>query len=79
MSLSSLKKTSQESAFIDQYRKGKLSHLALSKALGIDRFQTEELLHRYGVTEDLGEVEDYLRDVETLAKMRMTHRNGSNP
>lgn len=47
-----------EAVLVQLYRQGKLSHLALSQALGLDRFQTEQVLHKYGVTEDLGTLDD---------------------
>ena len=62
----------KEALLVSLYRQGKLSHLALSKALGLDRFETEDVLHKHNVTEDLGTVEDYLSDAATLAELR-TH------
>ena len=64
----------KEAFLVALYRQGKLSHLALSQALGIDRFETEDLLHKHNVTEDLGTVEDYLEDARTLEKLRTTGR-----
>ena len=64
----------KEALLVALYRQGKLSHLALSQALGIDRFETEDLLHKHNVTEDLGTVEDYLEDARTLEKLRATGR-----
>lgn len=37
----------KEAFLVTVYREGKLSHPALSRALGLDRFETEELLHEY--------------------------------
>ena len=62
----------KEALLVSLYRRGKLSHLALSKALGLDRFETEDVLRKHNVTEDLGTVEDYLSDAATLEKLR-TH------
>ena len=56
------------------YRQGKLTHFALSQALGLDRFETEELLHQHHVTEDLGTLEDYLADARTLEQLRNAGR-----
>jgi hypothetical protein len=64
----------KEALLVSLYRQGKLSHLALSKALGLDRFDTEEVLRKHHVTEDLGTVEDYLSDAATLAKLRKSTR-----
>jgi predicted HTH domain antitoxin len=60
----------KEALLISLYRQGKVSHLALSAALGLDRFETEEVLRKHNVTEDLGTVDDYLADAATLAKLR---------
>jgi predicted HTH domain antitoxin len=64
----------KEALLVSLYRQGKMSHLALSKALGLDRFETEEVLCKHNVTEDLGAVEDYLSDAATLAKLRTKSR-----
>jgi predicted HTH domain antitoxin len=64
----------KEALLVSLYRQGKLSHLTLSKALGLDRFETEDVLRRHNVTEDLGTVEDYLSDAATLAKLRTNPR-----
>ena len=37
----------KEAFLVTVYREGKLSHPALSRALGLNRFETEELLHEY--------------------------------
>jgi len=63
----------KEALLVSLYRQRRLSHLALSKALGLDRLETEDVLRKHNVTEDLGTVEDYLADGATLAKLR-THR-----
>lgn len=60
----------KEALLVSLYRQRKLSHLALSKALGLDRFETEDVLRKHKVTEDLGTVEDYLTDATALAKFR---------
>ena len=64
----------KESFLVDLYRRGKLSRVALSTALNLDRFETDDVLHKHNVTEDLGTVEDYLADVDTLHKLR-PHRH----
>lgn len=60
----------REVFLVDLYRRGRLSHVALAGALGLDRFQTEEVLQQHRVTEDLGTVEDYLADARTLEQLR---------
>ena len=60
----------RESFLVALYRSGRLSHLALSQSLGLDRFETEDLLYRHHVTEDLGTLDDYLADADTLKNLR---------
>ncbi len=62
----------KEAFLVSLYRQGRLSHLALSRALGLDRFETDDVLHKYHVTEDLGSTADYLADAKTLQKLRAT-------
>ena len=64
----------KEAFLVSLYRQGKLSHLALSQALGLDRFETEDVLHKHNVTEDLGTLEDYLEDARVLEKLRNSGR-----
>ena len=72
--LSDLDAEAKEALLVSLYRQGKLSHLALARALGLDRFETEDVLRKHNVTEDLGTVEDYLTDAATLAKLRTNPR-----
>jgi predicted HTH domain antitoxin len=64
----------KEALLVSLYRQGKLSHIALSKALGLDRFETDDVLRKHNVTEDLGTVDDYLADAAMLAKLRTNPR-----
>jgi predicted HTH domain antitoxin len=72
--LKDLEGAAKEALLVTLYRQGKLTHLALSQALGLDRFETEDLLHKHNVTEDLGTLEDHLQDAKTLEKLRATAR-----
>jgi hypothetical protein len=60
----------KEALLVTLYRQGKLSHFSLSQALGLDRFQTEDLLHKHNVTEDLGTAEDALAEVRAVEALR---------
>ena len=60
----------KEAFLVSLYRQGKLTHVTLAEALGLDRFQTEELLHKHHVTEDLGTLEEYLADGQALKELR---------
>jgi predicted HTH domain antitoxin len=72
--LRNLDAEAKEALLVSLYRQGKLTHVALSGALGLDRFETEDVLRKHNVTEDLGTVEDYLSDAATLAKLRTQPR-----
>ena len=60
----------KEAFLVSLYRQRKISHLALSQALGLDRFDTDDVLHKHHITEDLGTLADYLTDAQTLEKLR---------
>lgn len=64
----------KEALLVALYRQGKLSHYALSRALGLDRFETEDVLHKHNVTEDLGTVEEHLAEVRAVEQLRTTQR-----
>ena len=70
LELRDLDAEAREALLVSLYRRGKLSHHALSKALGLDRFDTEDVLRKHNVVEDLGTVDDYLSDAATIAKLR---------
>jgi hypothetical protein len=64
----------KEAFLVALYRRGRLSHLALSQALGLGRLETEEVLRKHNVTEDLGTVEEYLQDAQKLEELRNSKR-----
>jgi len=72
--LNDLEGKAREALLVTLYRQGKISHLALSQALGLDRFETEDVLQKHNVTEDLGTLEDYLSDARTLETLRKSGR-----
>ena len=43
----------KEAMLVELYRQDKLSHHELSRALELDRFQTDAVLNKHHVTEDL--------------------------
>jgi predicted HTH domain antitoxin len=65
-----LEAEAKESFLVELYRRGHLTHLALSQALGLDRFQTEDVLHKHNVTEDLGTLEEHLSEVRAVEELR---------
>ena len=72
--LGDLDAEAKEALLVSLYRQRRLSHVALSKALGLDRFEAEDVLRKHNVTEDLGTIEDYLVDGAALAKLRTRSR-----
>ncbi|HEY1683619.1 MAG TPA: UPF0175 family protein [Tepidisphaeraceae bacterium] len=72
--LKDLDAEAKEAFLVTLYRQGKLSHYALSKALNLDRFETEDVLHKHNVTEDLGSVGEHLAEVQEVEKLRASRR-----
>ncbi len=64
----------REALLVTLYRQGEISHVSLSQALGLDRFDTEAVLHKHRVTEDLGTTEDVLAEVRAAEDLRANHR-----
>ena len=48
-----LDRAAKEALVVELYRDGKISHYKLAQALGLDRHETEEVLKRHHVVEDL--------------------------
>ena len=49
----------KENMLVELYRQDRLSHRELGVTLGLDRFQTDALLKKHKVTEDLPTREEY--------------------
>lgn len=64
----------KEAFLVTLYRQRRLTHFGLAQALGLDRFETEDVLHRHNVTEDLGTVEEYLAEARSLQELRASGR-----
>ena len=54
---------------MELYRQGQLSHGKLAAALGISRYQTDAVLKRHNVTEDLVTYNEYLDQVRDLRRI----------
>jgi hypothetical protein len=54
-----LESEAKEAMLVELYRQDKLTHHELSLALGLDRFETDAILKKHNVTEDLPTVEEY--------------------
>jgi predicted HTH domain antitoxin len=72
--LKDLDAEAREALLVALYRQGKLAHYALSQAVGRDRFETEDVLHKHNVTEDLGTVEEHLAELRSLEELRAAGR-----
>ncbi len=64
-----LDQAAKEAALIELYRQENLSHHQLATALGLDRFETNAVLQRHGVTEDLLTVEEFDQQQAELRKL----------
>lgn len=64
-----LDQAAKEAALVELYRQGKITHHELATSLGLDRFETEALLRRCGVTEDCVTVEELDRQLAALRKL----------
>jgi len=56
----------KEAMLIELYRQDKLTQRELGVSLGMDRIQTEELLKKHHVTEDLPTEEEYATALRRL-------------
>ena len=54
-----LESEAKEAMLVELYRQDKLSHYELSQALGLERFETDAVLKKHNVTEDLPTDEEY--------------------
>ena len=62
-----LDNAAKEAFLVSLYRQGRLYHKQLAEFLGIDRWQTEEVLRRHGVSDLTPEEID--RQFETVRRM----------
>ena len=56
----------KEAMLIELYRQGNLTQYELAQALGLDRFQTDAVLKKHNVTEDLPTAEELADDLNRL-------------
>jgi hypothetical protein len=67
--LGNLDQAAKEAALVELYRLDKLTHHQLSKALGLSRFETDGVLKRHKVTEDLLTVEEFRQQADDLGRI----------
>jgi len=56
----------REAVLIELYRRGDLTHFQLAQAMGMTRVQTDGLLKKHGVTEDLVGLDEFRREAASL-------------
>jgi predicted HTH domain antitoxin len=59
----------KEAMLIEFYRQDKLSRYELSQALGISRFETDAVLKKHNVTEDLPTSEELEEDLRQAMRL----------
>lgn len=69
-----LKRAAEEALLVELYRREKIGRNDLSQALGLSWHETEALLHRYHVTEDMITREEFEQELAILEKLRRDHR-----
>lgn len=68
LQLGDLDAAAKEAALVELYRQGQLSHGKLAEGLGISRYETDAVLKRHNVTEDLLSREELDQQVSGLRK-----------
>jgi Uncharacterised protein family (UPF0175) len=67
--MTNLDEVAKEAALVELYRQEKLTHHQLATALGLGRLETEELLKRHNVTEDLVAADELAAQLATLRRL----------
>ena len=67
--LGDLDQAAKEAALIELYRQGTLSHGKLAESLGLSRYETDAVLKRHHVTEDLPTLDEIDEQVASLDQM----------
>lgn len=67
--ISDLDQTAKQALLLDLYRSEKITRHELGAALGIDRFSVDELLNRYGVTEDLPTAAEICQEADEVEQI----------
>jgi predicted HTH domain antitoxin len=59
----------KEAMLIELYRQGKISHAELAEGLGLSRYETDGVLRRHNVTEDLPNSAELAEQLARLRKL----------
>ena len=68
-----LNRLAKESLLVDSFRRGLVTHAQLAQALGLDRFETDELLQRHRVYDQGLTMEDLESDRCNLEQVLKAH------
>jgi predicted HTH domain antitoxin len=64
-----LDQAAKEAFLVQLYRQDKITQYELSQALGFERFETDALLKKHNVTEDLPTAEELADDLRRLTQV----------
>lgn len=67
--LADLDSAAKEAALVELYRQGRLTHHQLGLCLGLERHETDGLLKRHNVVEDLPRAEALADQIATLRRL----------
>jgi hypothetical protein len=68
--IADLDQHAKEALLVDLYRKQRITKPQLATALGMTRFEVNDVLNRWNVTEDLPSADEILSAAETLGALR---------
>lgn len=66
--LGDLDAAAKEATLVELYRQGQLSHGKLAEGLGMSRYETDDVLKRHNVTEDLMSREEFDQQLSGMRK-----------
>lgn len=66
---SDLELEAKEALLVELYRQQKITRYELSQALGLNRFETDGILKKHAVTEDLPTPQELEHDLEQARKL----------
>lgn len=67
--LADLDGAAKEAALVELYRQGRLTHHQLGLCLELERHETDGLLKRYNVVEDLPQADELTDQITTLRRL----------
>jgi len=67
--LADLDVVAKEAVLVELYRQGRLTHHQLGRSLGLERHETDGLLTRHKVVEDLPRAEELADQIATLRRL----------